>query len=81
MTQYFFPADINENNIKLISNLLNTIGGWPLLEKNSSSYENFQWEAFGSEFENSAFLQNSFIIIDWRQDIKNNSNQVVEVIK
>lgn len=72
-------TDINENNIKLISNLLNTIGGWPLLEKNSSSYENFQWEAFGSEFENSAFLQNSFIIIDWRQDIKNNSNQVVEI--
>ncbi|XP_043468691.1 neprilysin-2-like [Leptopilina heterotoma] len=72
-------TDINKENIEFISNLLNTIGGWPLLEENSSSYENFQWEKFGSEFEDGVFLENSFIVADWRQDVKNNSNKVVDI--
>ncbi|XP_043465939.1 neprilysin-2-like [Leptopilina heterotoma] len=67
-----------KENIKLISDLLNTIGGWPLLEEtNSSSYENFQWEKFGSELKNVVFLKNGFIFTTFRQDTKNNSNLVL----
>ncbi|XP_043465938.1 neprilysin-2-like [Leptopilina heterotoma] len=72
-------TDINKENIKLISDLLNTIGGWPLLEKTSSSYKNFQWEKFGSKMKKVVFLKNSFIISTFRQDTMNNSNTVIQI--
>lgn len=72
-------TDINRENIKLISNLLNKIGGWPLLEENFSSYEHFQWEKFGSEQEEVVFLKNRFIVSSLRLDTKNNTNLVLQI--
>lgn len=79
--QLNFTAEINKQNVELVSDLLNTLGGWPLLIGNSSSHDNFQWEKFGSELENGVFWENSFLSTNVYQDKENKSNQALYVSK
>ncbi|XP_051172752.1 neprilysin-2-like [Leptopilina boulardi] len=68
--------DIKKENLNLILELLQRIGGWPLLKGNSWNNVSFQWEKFGSQTE---IFKNYFISSSFRLDTKNSSNVVLQI--
>ncbi|XP_043465935.1 neprilysin-2-like isoform X2 [Leptopilina heterotoma] len=71
--------NLEKINLNRVGDLVNKIGGWPFINGESWTDENFQWEKFGSQDENITILENYFISINFREDTINSQYKVLVI--
>ena len=75
----FYTALIEETGLKPILNLLKSLGGWPVLEKNKWEDRFFEWKHSTYELRRLGYSTDYFFTFITDIDLKNSSKRVIHV--